>query len=74
MPAECVTVRFEQGHPVALNGKSFSDDVVMMLEANRIGGRHGLGLCDLIEYRFIDAKCRGIYVAPVMALLHIAYE
>lgn len=49
IPAEEVTVRFEQGHPVALNGKTFSDDVEMMLEANRIGGRHGLGMSDQIE-------------------------
>ena len=74
IPAEEVTVRFEQGHPVALNGKTFSDDVEMMLEANRIGGRHGLGMSDQIENRIIEAKSRGIYEAPGMALLHIAYE
>jgi argininosuccinate synthase len=69
-----VTVRFERGHPVALNGKTFSDDVELMLEANRIGGRHGLGMSDQIENRIIEAKSRGIYEAPGMALLHIAYE
>ncbi|MDU1436655.1 MAG: argininosuccinate synthase [Citrobacter freundii] len=74
IPAEEVTVRFEQGHPVALNGKTFSEDVEMMLEANRIGGRHGLGMSDQIENRIIEAKSRGIYEAPGMALLHIAYE
>ncbi|WP_338703977.1 argininosuccinate synthase [Escherichia marmotae] len=74
IPAEEVTVRFELGHPVALNGKTFSDDVEMMLEANRIGGRHGLGMSDQIENRIIEAKSRGIYEAPGMALLHIAYE
>ncbi|MFP1484320.1 argininosuccinate synthase [Escherichia coli] len=74
IPAEEITVRFEQGHPVALNGKTFSDDVEMMLEANRIGGRHGLGMSDQIENRIIEAKSRGIYEAPGMALLHIAYE
>lgn len=74
IPAEEVTVRFEQGHPVALNGQTFSDDVELMLEANRIGGRHGLGMSDQIENRIIEAKSRGIYEAPGMALLHIAYE
>lgn len=64
IPAEEVTVRFEQGHPVALNGKTFSDDVEMMLEANRIGGRHGTGMSDQIENRIIEAKSRGIYEAP----------
>ena len=59
---------------MALNGKTFSDDVEMMLEANRIGGRHGLGMSDQIENRIIEAKSRGIYEAPGMALLHIAYE
>ncbi|MBN0698276.1 argininosuccinate synthase, partial [Pseudomonas aeruginosa] len=67
IPAEEVTVRFEQGHPVALNGKTFADDVEMMLEANRIGGRHGLGMSDQIENRLIEAKSRGIYEAPGMA-------
>lgn len=63
IPAEEVTVRFERGHPVALNGKTFSDDVELMLEANRIGGRHGLGMSDQIENRIIEAKSRGIYEA-----------
>ncbi|MFC3393414.1 argininosuccinate synthase [Brenneria rubrifaciens] len=72
--AEEVTIRFERGHPVALNGKTFADDVELMLEANRIGGRHGLGMSDQIENRIIEAKSRGIYEAPGMALLHIAYE
>ena len=71
---ETVTVRFEEGVPVALNGKTFSDAVELFLEANRIGGRHGLGMSDQIENRIIEAKSRGIYEAPGMALLHIAYE
>ena len=71
---ETVTVTFEEGVPVALNGKRFDDVVDMMLEANRIGGRHGLGMSDQIENRIIEAKSRGIYEAPGMALLHIAYE
>ena len=72
--AEEVTVRFEEGMPVALNGKTFDDLVALFEEANRIGGRHGLGMCDQIENRIIEAKSRGIYEAPGMALLHIAYE
>ena len=72
--AEEVTVRFEDGVPVALNGKTFDDVVALFEEANRIGGRHGLGMCDQIENRIIEAKSRGIYEAPGMALLHIAYE
>ena len=72
--AETVTVRFEEGMPVALNGKTFADAVELILEANRIGGRHGLGMSDQIENRIIEAKSRGIYEAPGMALLHIAYE
>ena len=72
--AETVTVRFEEGMPVALNGKTFTDAVELILEANRIGGRHGLGMSDQIENRIIEAKSRGIYEAPGMALLHIAYE
>ena len=72
--AETVTVRFEEGMPVALNGKTFTDAVELILEANRIGGRHGLGRSDQIENRIIEAKSRGIYEAPGMALLHIAYE
>ena len=72
--AEEVTVRFEDGMPVAINGKTFDDLVALFEEANRIGGRHGLGMCDQIENRIIEAKSRGIYEAPGMALLHIAYE
>ncbi|MFM2399406.1 MAG: hypothetical protein RL341_1563 [Pseudomonadota bacterium] len=72
--AEKVSVRFEQGVPVALNGQTFSDTVALMMEANKIGGRHGLGMSDQIENRIIEAKSRGIYEAPGMALLHIAYE
>jgi argininosuccinate synthase len=60
--------------PVALNGQSFTDPVALFLEANRIGGRHGLGMSDQIENRIIEAKSRGIYEAPGLALLHIAYE
>ena len=71
---ETVSIRFEEGRPVALNGASFADDVALMLEANAIGGRHGLGMSDQIENRIIEAKSRGIYEAPGMALLHIAYE
>lgn len=72
--AEEVRVRFEEGQPVALNGKSYSDPVELILEANRIGGRHGLGMSDQIENRIIEAKSRGIYEAPGLALLFIAYE
>src|SRR5262252_5353814 len=72
--AERVAVRFEEGQPVALNGKTFADPVALFLEANAIGGRHGLGMSDQIENRIIEAKSRGIYEAPGMALLHIAYE
>lgn len=71
---ETVTIRYEEGMPVALNGQTFNDPVELMLEANRIGGRHGLGMSDQIENRIIEAKSRGIYEAPGMALLHIAYE
>ncbi len=71
---EEITVRYEEGHPVALNGISFKDDVLLLHEANRIGGRHGLGISDQIENRIIEAKSRGIYEAPGMALLFIAYE
>jgi argininosuccinate synthase len=71
---EEITVRYEEGHPVALNGISYKDDVQLLLEANRIGGRHGLGMSDQIENRIIEAKSRGIYEAPGMALLFIAYE
>jgi argininosuccinate synthase len=72
--AEDVTVTFEEGVPVALNGQRFGDAVSLMLEANRIGGRHGLGTSDQIENRIIEAKSRGIYEAPGMALLFIGYE
>jgi argininosuccinate synthase len=72
--AETVSVRFDEGVPVALNGKTFANAVALLEEANRIGGRHGLGMCDQIENRIIEAKSRGIYEAPGMALLHIAYE
>ncbi|MFO0458610.1 MAG: argininosuccinate synthase [Burkholderiales bacterium] len=71
---ETVTVGFEEGVPVTLNGRSFADAVELFDEANRIGGRHGLGMCDQIENRIIEAKSRGIYEAPGMALLHVAYE
>ena len=72
--AETVSVRFEEGVPVALNGKTFASAVELFLAANQIGGRHGLGMSDQIENRIIEAKSRGIYEAPGMALLHIAYE
>ncbi len=72
--AEEVTVRFHEGVPVALNGAERSDPVELLLEANRIGGRHGLGMSDQIENRIIEAKSRGIYEAPGLALLYIAYE
>jgi argininosuccinate synthase len=71
---ETVTIRFDEGQPSALNGRTFDDPVELMLEANRIGGRHGLGMSDQIENRIIEAKSRGIYEAPGMALLFIAYE
>ncbi len=71
---EEVSVRFEEGVPVALNGRTFGSAVELMLEANRIGGRHGLGMSDQIENRIIEAKSRGIYEAPGLALLFIAYE
>ena len=72
--AEDVTIRFVEGWPVALNGVEFEDQVELVLEANAIGGRHGLGMSDQIENRIIEAKSRGIYEAPGMALLSIAYE
>jgi len=71
---EPVSVRFQDGVPVALNGIEYHDPVALMLEANAVGGRHGLGMSDQIENRIIEAKSRGIYEAPGMALLHIAYE
>jgi argininosuccinate synthase len=71
---EDVLIRFEEGQPVAINGLTFNDGVKLILEANRIGGRHGLGMSDQIENRIIEAKSRGIYEAPGMALLFLAYE
>ena len=71
---EEVRVRFEEGQPVALNGVEYADPIELILKANEIGGRHGLGMSDQIENRIIEAKSRGIYEAPGMALLHIAYE
>ncbi len=71
---EEVRITFDAGLPVAINGKAFGDPVELMLEANAIGGRHGLGMSDQIENRIIEAKSRGIYEAPGMALLFIAYE
>src|ERR671918_513 len=72
--AEEVTLGFEEGHPVEINGFAYKDLVQLIMEANRIGGRHGLGMSDQIENRIIEAKSRGIYEAPGMALLFIAYE
>ena len=72
--SEDVTIEYVQGRPVSINGKRFEDVVALMNEANTIGGRHGLGMSDLIENRIIEAKSRGIYEAPGMALLFIAYE
>jgi len=71
---EDVTITFEQGRPVAINGTTFATAVDLVMEANAIGGRHGLGMSDQIENRIIEAKSRGIYEAPGMALLHICYE
>ncbi|SDF59175.1 argininosuccinate synthase [Klenkia brasiliensis] len=71
---EDVTIGFEQGRPVSIDGQRFDTDVDLVLAANAIGGRHGLGMSDQIENRIIEAKSRGIYEAPGMALLHIAYE
>ncbi|MGE3539312.1 MAG: argininosuccinate synthase [Candidatus Tectimicrobiota bacterium] len=71
---ERVTLTFREGWPVAINGKTYADDVALVVEANAIGGRHGLGMCDQVENRIIEAKSRGVYEAPGMALLHIAYE
>ncbi|HEX3815298.1 MAG TPA: argininosuccinate synthase [Mycobacteriales bacterium] len=72
--AETVTVRFDGGRPVAINGVGYDDAVALVEEANAIGGRHGLGMSDQIENRIIEAKSRGIYEAPGMALLWICYE
>ena len=74
VPREEIAIRFEEGLPVALNGRTFDDSVSLLLEANKIGGRHGLGMSDQIENRIIEAKSRGIYEAPGLALLFIAYE
>jgi argininosuccinate synthase len=71
---ENVTIEFVHGWPVAINGNHFDDKVALVMEANAIGGRHGLGMSDQIENRIIEAKSRGIYEAPGMALLFIAYE
>ena len=71
---ETVTIRFDEGRPVAIGNKTFHDPVELVLEANRIGGRHGLGMSDQIENRIIEAKSRGIYEAPGIALLFIGYE
>jgi argininosuccinate synthase len=71
---EDVVVRFKEGWPVALNGKEFDSQTALVNEANIIGGRHGLGMSDQIENRIIEAKSRGIYEAPGLALLHIAFE
>jgi len=71
---EEVTVRFDEGRPVGLNGIEYRDAVELINEVNRIGGRHGLGMSDQIENRIIEAKSRGIYEAPGLALLFIAYE
>ncbi|MDN5766373.1 MAG: argininosuccinate synthase [Humibacillus sp.] len=71
---EDVTVTWEAGRPVAINGQAFPDAVALVNEANTIGGRHGLGMSDQIENRIIEAKSRGIYEAPAMALLHLTYE
>ena len=72
--AETISVRFHEGWPVAINGSEFASPVDLVTEANTIGGRHGLGMSDQIENRIIEAKSRGIYEAPGLALLHIAYE
>ncbi|UOF93926.1 MAG: argininosuccinate synthase [Bordetella sp.] len=71
---EEISIKLEEGYPIALNGIEFSNPIELMLEANRIGGRHGLGMSDQIENRIIEAKSRGIYESPGMALLFIAYE
>ncbi len=72
--AEDVTVEFKHGRPVGINGHEFTDPIELVREANLIGGRHGLGMSDQIENRIIEAKSRGIYEAPGMALLHVVYE
>jgi argininosuccinate synthase len=72
--SEAVTVGFHEGAPATLNGRKFANPVDLVLEANAIGGRHGLGMSDQIENRIIEAKSRGVYEAPGMALLHVGYE
>ena len=74
IPTEDVTIEFRQGRPVRINGREFASAVDLVREANAIGGRHGLGMADQIENRIIEAKSRGIYEAPGMALLFVAYE
>ncbi len=74
IPYEEVRISFEEGLPVAINGERFANQVALLTEANAIGGRHGLGMSDQIENRIIEAKSRGIYESPGMALLFIAYE
>ena len=74
IPYEEVTLTFEEGWPVAINGQRFDDQVALLTEANAIGGRHGLGMSDQIENRIIESKSRGIYEAPGMALLFIGYD
>jgi argininosuccinate synthase len=74
IPFEEVTVRFEEGMPVAIDGQVFTDQVQLITIANEIGGRHGLGMSDQIENRIIESKSRGIYESPGLALLHIAYD
>ncbi|MGD8418372.1 MAG: argininosuccinate synthase [Pseudomonadales bacterium] len=71
---EEISIRFEEGQPVALNGETFADTLSLFMKANEIGGRHGIGMSDQIENRIIEAKSRGIYESPGMALLHVAYE
>jgi argininosuccinate synthase len=71
---EDVSIRFHEGWPVAINGREFESQVDLVMEANAIGGRHGLGMSDQIENRIIEAKSRGIYESPGLALLHIGYE
>jgi len=71
---EEVSVTFEEGMPVAINGQRFDSALALFQEANKIGGRHGIGMTDQIENRIIEAKSRGIYEAPGMALLHVCYE
>jgi argininosuccinate synthase len=71
---EDVVIGFKEGWPVTINGAVFSSQIELVNEANLIGGRHGLGMSDQIENRIIEAKSRGIYEAPGLALLHVAYE